>query len=260
MRTNQLRAILKQGKPAFGTMIQEFKSPALAYLFANAGFDFVFIDMEHGPFEIESVSDLVKSIRLQGLTCLVRVPDGQYHLISRVLDSGAEGIMVPRVETRQAVEYIVSCVKYPPVGKRGLSITKAHNDYRKADQFEFTRQANQENLVILQIERSEAIDHIDDMLSVPGVDVALIGPNDLSMSLGVPNDHTHPVMKAAVEKVISSAARHHVYSGAHTTQEPLVEWASLGMQVLVYGTDIDFLARASTQELSALRKAVQPKM
>lgn len=254
MRPNHLREILKQGKLAFGSMIQEFKSPAMAYLFANAGFDFIFVDMEHGPFDIESTADLVKSIRQQGLTCLVRVPDGQYHLIARVLDSGAEGIMVPRVETRQEVEYIVSCVKYPPMGKRGLSVPKGHNDYRRADPFEFTRQANRENLVILQIERPQAVESIDDLLSVPGVDVALIGPNDLALSLGVPNDHQNPILKSAVEEVIASARRHQIFSGAHASQAALVEWARQGMQMLVYSNDLDFLARASTEELASLRQ------
>jgi 2-keto-3-deoxy-L-rhamnonate aldolase RhmA len=256
MRPNHLREILKQGKPAFGTMIQEFKSSAVAYIFANAGFDFVFIDMEHGPFSIESAAELIKAVRMQGMTCLVRVPDGQYHLISRVLDAGAEGIMVPRIETRHEAEYIVSCVKYPPLGKRGLSVPKGHNDYQRADAFEFTRQANQENQVILQIERPEAVNSIDEILSVPGVDVALIGPNDLALSLGVPNDHHNPIITAAVEKVIASARAHKVVSGAHTSQDALLEWARLGMQVLVYSNDLDFLARASSQELASLRKAI----
>lgn len=257
MRPNHLREMLKQGQPAFGTMVQEFKSPAVAHLFANAGFDFVFIDMEHGPFDIDSAAVMINAIRQQGLTCLVRVPDGQYHLISRVLDSGAEGVMVPRIETRQEVEYIVSCVRYPPLGKRGLSIAKGHNDYRRADAFEFTHQANQENLVILQIERTQAVDSIDDLLSVPGVDVALIGPNDLALSLGVPNDHQNPAVKAAVEKVIASAKAHGVYSGGHASQAALKAWASLGMQVLVYSNDLDFLARASAEELAELRQSIQ---
>ena len=113
MRNNRLRAILNEGKSAYGTMIQELTSTVVPIILASAGYDFAFIDMEHGPFSLESATELIRTLRLTGLTPLVRVPDGQYHLIARVLDAGAEGIMVPRVETREQVEYIVACAQIP---------------------------------------------------------------------------------------------------------------------------------------------------
>jgi 2-dehydro-3-deoxyglucarate aldolase/4-hydroxy-2-oxoheptanedioate aldolase len=256
MRANQVRAALQLGKTVFGTMIQEFRNPAIAHILANAGYDFIFIDMEHGPFSLETVADLLKTIRLVGLTGLVRVPDGQYHLIAPVLDAGAEGVMVPRVEKRQEVEAVVNAVRYPPLGKRGLSITKGHNDYRKANSLEFVAQANRENLIILQIERKEAVERIDELLSVPGVDVALIGPNDLSLSLGLTAETGHPEMKAAIGKVVESAHRHGRYSGMHTSQPALVEWQRQGMQMLVISSDIDFLSSASAQGLAKLKQEV----
>ena len=153
MRPNKVRAILSAGGTAFGTMIGEVRSPAIALIFANAGFDFIFVDMEHGAFNLETAADIIRTARLTGMTALVRAPDAQYHLISRLMDAGAEGVMVPRVETREAVETVVSAVRYPPEGVRGLSTSKGHNDYRSAPSLEFIRQANRENLVILQIER-----------------------------------------------------------------------------------------------------------
>jgi len=256
MRFNRVRALLQQGKAAFGTMIQEFRSPAIAYILANAGFDFAFIDMEHGTFSLETVSDLIKAIRLAGLTVLVRVPEGQYPFIAPVLDAGAEGVMVPRVETRSQVETLVQAARYPPLGKRGLSITKGHNDYRKANSLEFVAQANRENLVILQIERKEAVENIDDLLSVAGVDAALIGPNDLSLSLGLTVEFSHPDLRAAMVKVVEACRRHGKYSGIHTSLEPLIEWARQGMQLLTLSTDIDFLSNAYVQGLANLKSGI----
>lgn len=255
MRPNKVRATLQQGKPIFGTMIQEIRTPAIAMILANAGFDFVFLDMEHGAFSIETAADLIKTIRLTGMTPLVRVPDAQYHLIARILDAGAQGTMIPRVETREQVEYIVRCAKYPPVGKRGCSINKGHNDYQKADLYEFTRHSNRENLVILQIERKQAVENIDALLSVPGVDVALIGPNDLALSLGTPMDFGNNELKAAIGKVVQACHRHGVVSGMHTgNMDALTEWHKQGMLMLTYSSDIEMLTTASTQGLVALRK------
>jgi len=258
MRPNHLRAVLEAGQPAFGTMIQELTSTVVPILLANAGYDFAFIDMEHGPFSLESATELIRTLRLSGLTPLVRVPDSQYHLIARILDAGAEGFMVPRVESRKQVEYIVSCAKYPPVGKRGCSIAKGHNDFQKAELYEFTQTMNRENLVILQIERKEAVDHIDEILSVPGVDAALIGPKDLALSLGRPEDFNDPETQAAMHKVLESGLRHGRHVGLHTPQiATLLEWHKKGMNLLTWSTDIDMLRSASENGLNQLKVGVK---
>lgn len=254
MRPNNLRAILSTGKPAFGTMIQELTSTVVPILLANAGYDFAFIDMEHGPFSLESATELIRTLRLTGLTPLVRVPDGQYHLISRVMDAGAEGFMVPRVETREQVEYIVSCAKYPPLGKRGCSIAKGHNDFQRSELYEFTETMNRENLVILQIERKEAVEHIDELLSVPGVDIAIIGPKDLALSIGRPEDFNDPETQAAIAKVVESGQRHGVHIGLHTAQiSTLLDWYQKGMRLLTWSTDIDMLKAACEGGLGQLK-------
>lgn len=255
MRPNRLRTILSAGKPAFGTMIQEMASTVLPVLLANAGFDFAFIDMEHGPFSLETATELIRALRLTGMTPLVRVPDGQYHLIARVLDAGAEGFMVPRVENREQVEYIVSCAKYPPLGKRGASIMKGHNDFQKADLYDFTRWMNRENLVILQIERKEAVENIDALLSVPGVDAIVFGPKDLALSLGRPEDFHDPETQAAMEKVLHSCREHGVFAGLHTPQiDVLLEWQRKGLNFLTWSSDIDMFRTASENGLDLLKR------
>jgi 2-keto-3-deoxy-L-rhamnonate aldolase RhmA len=260
MRPNSLRAALSAGKPVFGTMIQELTSTVVPILLANAGYDFAFIDMEHGPFTIESATELIRALRLTGLAPLVRVPDSQYHLISRVLDAGAEGFMVPRVESREQVEYIVSCAKYPPLGKRGASVMKGHNDFKRADLYEFTQTMNRENLVILQIERKEAVDHIDELFSVPGVDAAIIGPKDLALSIGRPEDFNDPETQAAMAKVLESGLRHGKYIGLHTPNiQTLLEWHQKGMRLLTWSSDLEMLKAACESGLGQLKNGVQTK-
>ncbi len=254
MRPNRLRAMLKNGQFATGIMIQEVRSPVIAVILAQAGFDFAFVDMEHGRFDIESTANVIQSLRLAGLTPLVRVPEGEYYLIARVLDAGADGVMVPRVETRAQVEQIVSSVRFPPVGKRGLSATKGHNDFQSADPWEFTRFMNQENLVILQIERKEAVDHIEELLDVPGVDGVVIGPNDLSLSIGASKSVDDPQMQAAISKVLYVAQARGQFTGIHAGLDWNAAWRPQGMNLLACSTDLEMLNSACKRLAADLKK------
>lgn len=255
MRANSLRAKMKAGKPVIGTMIDEISSSFIVHVLFNAGFDFVFIDMEHGRFDQETVTSLIQMIRLTPITCLVRVPDNQYPLIARVLDAGAEGVMVPRIRSRAEAEAVVQAVRYPPVGQRGLSVTRGHNNYARGDSQSFIQHANRENLVILQIERREAVEDIDNILSVPGVDVALIGPVDLSVSLGVTLDYANPVIDQSIQKVVNACQQHHLFAGMHTRNlQALTDWHQRGMLMLTASSDLDMLIDSSHRLVQDLRK------
>lgn len=255
MKDNLLRKALNEGRVVIGTMLQELRTPAIPMLLADVGYDFIFIDMEHGAHNMETVADLIKVTRLTGMTPLVRVPDLQYHFIARCLDAGAQGIMVPRVETRKQVEEIVSFSKYPPSGERGCSINKGHNDYQSEALIPFVEKANKENVVILQIERKKAIEDLDDLLSVPGVDAAVLGPNDLAVSYGVPNDLDSPLMTEAFQKVVDTGKKYAVHTGMHIGNlAKLEEWMEKGMHIITYNTDLGFLKSSASAGLSELRK------
>ena len=162
--------------------------------------------------------------------------------------------MLPRVEARHDVEALVEAMKYPPMGKRGCSSDAAHSEYSFGPLPEFIEAHNQDTLVIAQIERKAAVERIDDLLSVPGVDVALIGPEDLSVSLGVPGQSEHRVVVEAVEEVIASAARNGVVSATHSgSVEMLQSWMAKGMRMLMYGSDLSFLMEAGEAGLGRLR-------
>jgi len=255
MRPNKIKHALQRGETVFGTMIAEINNPAIANILAEAGFDFMFMDMEHGPYNLHDVHDIARVARLSGIVPLVRVPDPRYHLIVRPMDQGAQGIMVPRVETREQVEFIVQSAKYPPVGKRGCSILKGHSDYHREPAEPFTRQANEENMIILQIERQVAIERIDELVSVPGVDVALIGPNDLALSLGVPGQLDHPLVAESIGKVVESCHRHGIISGLHTGNvEMLRYWMRQGMRMITWNSPLGMIMSASQVGLQTLRQ------
>ncbi len=254
MIQNKVKHTLKNGGTAIGTMVIGTRTPAIALVLANAGFDFFILDTEHGSYSMESVSDMMLMARLAGIAPFVRVPDDDYPWIARTLDAGALGIMVPRVKTREQVEAIAQYAKYPPMGERGMAAGRANTQFRGMKLAEYAPLANEETFVILQIETKEAIENIDALLSVPAVDAALIGPNDLSLSLGVPGDGEHPKVTEAIQKVVDSAAKHHLPSGLHVRDmQNLKGWRAKGMRLLMYSSDFGFIASAGAAAVKELR-------
>ncbi|MEW6548893.1 MAG: aldolase/citrate lyase family protein [Spirochaetota bacterium] len=255
-----MKSILKEklaaGKAIYGTMLQELRSPAVPILLANAGYDFVFIDMEHGAHNMETVADMIKVCRGYGIAPLVRVPDLQYHLIARCLDAGAHGFMVPRIASREHAEKAVAYSKYPPMGERGCSINKGHNDYKGDDLLKFLKEANESTMVILQIERRAAMEDLDNIFSVEGVDAAILGPNDMAASYGVSEDLNGQFLNDIFQKVVDAGKRHGVYTGMHIGNIPkLVEWKKKGMQIITYNTDLGFISSGAASGLKELSKA-----
>jgi 2-keto-3-deoxy-L-rhamnonate aldolase RhmA len=258
MRANALREKLQEGEPVYGTMIQAVPMPAIAQVMALAGCDFIFFDMEHGPFNMESIAAMVQAARLAGVTPLVRVPNDEYHLMVRPLDAGAQGIMIPRVETKAQVERIMECTMFPPVGNRGCSVSQGHNEFAAQNLWEFTQTANGENLIILQIERARAVAEIDQLLAVPGVGGAIIGPNDLALSLGVRAEDKLGALEEPIQKVLDAGLRRNIPCGIHIADlEWLIEWQRRGMKLICYSTDLGFLRSGAASGIQTLRQAAQ---
>lgn len=242
MRKNKIRESLNNLKPVVGTMIQELSSPFVVHALNNANFDFAYVDMEHGRFGMESAIDLIQVLRLSDVSPFVRVPDNQYHFIARLVDAGAEGVMIPRVETRQQVEAAVQALRYPPIGQRGLAVARGQNNYARQNSLEFAEQANRENMLIVQIESVAAVENVEEIVSTPGVDVALIGPGDLSLSLGITLNMEDPKMVAAIEKVVAACQKYNVQIGLHVGDtKALGVWSKRGILLLSGGADLDLL-------------------
>jgi len=253
MRTNLVKQRLLSGATVIGTLLQETRTPAMAQILKQTGFEYFMLDMEHGGYNLESVADLIRVGRLLDLCPLVRVVSGEYDWIARTLDQGAMGLMLPRVESRAQVEHFVACAQYPPLGKRG-SAGGAHREYATVAVADFLAASNRETLLIIQIENRPALEQLDDLLTVPGVDVALVGPEDMSIALGIPGDMDHPALEDAMRRVVSACQRHGVVPGVFAASVPQARrWLGLGMRFLLYATDVLLYQEAARQALSQIK-------
>jgi 2-keto-3-deoxy-L-rhamnonate aldolase RhmA len=254
MRTNFVKSALKSGRVVLGSEASRFRSPQVPVLYAQAGFDFVFIDMEHSSFSLETVADLILAARHADVTPIVRIPQVEYSFVSRVLDAGAMGIIAPRVNTVQQVRDLRSWMLYPPEGIRGFACTEAQTDGRSVSTAEFMDAAHREILCIVQIERREAVENLEAMLDVPGVDVACLGCMDLSVDLGVPGQIDHPTMVKAMDRVIAVSRAKGIAAGIISPDVHLIErWIDRGMRFVSYATEAILLEEAASAAVRRLR-------
>src|SRR5436190_5779885 len=255
MRKNAVKQALKEGKLQLGTGFGQFRSPDVPRILAAAGFTWAFIDTEHGGFDLETVQDICRISALVGFCPIVRVSDLQYSLVARSLDCGAQGIIFPRVESPELLERAVSWTKFPPIGIRGYGLTPLQIDHEKASFAEVIAHMNEHTLVVLQIETVKAFERREELLSVPGIDAVMVGPADLSISLGVPGDFDHPKMVETITAIIESCVRRGVIPGMQTRTPALARfWKERGMLFLGCNNETGMLyERASelTKQLTA---------
>lgn len=255
---NRAKEALSAGRSLIGVMVVEFRQPSVMQLLANSGFDYVIIDNEHGPFSIETIADLSRAARWLGLTPIVRVPDLAYPYLAQSLDSGAQGVMLPRIYTVEQVEQAVQIMKYPPLGQRGCAFNRGHSDFKSLPVQEGTTQANEETMLVVQIETKEAVDDVEAIISVPGVDVALVGPGDLSIALGVPGQMNAPILHEAIEKVMAACQKKGVYPAIHINAlEDATYWAKQGMRMVSSQSETSLMIQAATQMTTGIRAAFE---
>jgi len=195
-RTNYVKKLLKQGQPTAGSWIQTC-SPIAAEIAAMSGLDWILIDMEHSPVGFETLLNIVQAVQSKNAVPFVRAPWNDFVAIKRILDTGVYGVLVPYVNTREEAEMAVKACKYPPLGIRGIAGSPRANDYGTSQ--ERARRANDEICVITQVETMKAVENIDEILKVEGLDGIFIGPADLSTSMGYFFNPKHP----EVQKVIA---------------------------------------------------------
>ena len=253
MRKNLVKQALSEGRVQLGTSYWQLRSPEVAKVLASAGFHWAFIDTEHGGFDIETVEDICRGAVIAGLSPIVRVADMQYHLVARALDCGAQGIIFPRVESPELLDRAVSWCRFPPCGVRGFGLGPFHVDYEAATIPQIIEHMNREIMVVLQIETRRAVEARDELLSVNGVDTVMVGPVDLSISLGVPGDFQHPSMVEAMEQIRDSCLAHRVFPGTQTRNVALAKfWKERGMLFLGCNNEITMLYERAKQIASEL--------
>ncbi|MDP9115280.1 MAG: aldolase/citrate lyase family protein, partial [Acidobacteriota bacterium] len=233
MRINTVKQALKAGKTQFGCSVSMLRSPEVPRILAAAGLNWTYLDSEHGAFDLETLQDLIRAANDAGLYPIVRVADLQYSLVARALDCGAQGVLFPRVESPELLEKAISWTRFPPEGVRGFGLQPTHLGYEPATMPEIIAHMNANTMVVLQIETLTALERIDELLSVPKIDAVMIGPADLSVSLGIPGQFEHPKLVEAIEKIRDACNRHGIAPGLHMRSLKLIQyWRDHGLRFL----------------------------
>lgn len=245
-----VREALLQKKATIGTWIQT-GSPVAAEILANAGYDWVAIDCEHSSIGIEAFAQVARGIYGRGPATLVRVRENDTLAIRQFLDMGAQGVIVPLVNSAEDARRAVAAAKYPPEGVRGFGYCRANN--WGTDFASYVKTANEDICVVAMIESKEAVEHIDEILSVDGIDGVFIGPYDMSGSYGCVGQTGAPVIQEACRTVLEACKRHGKAAGQHIvwpTRENVSQALEDGYTFLALGTDIVFLADAAKNVLN----------
>jgi 2-keto-3-deoxy-L-rhamnonate aldolase RhmA len=233
MKPNTVKQALAEGKVQLGCGFGQLRSQDVVRILRDAGFHWAFVDTEHGGFDLETIQDLCRISAFNGFCPVVRVGELQYSLVTRALDAGAQGIMFPRVESPEILEKAISWTKFPPLGVRGFGLTGLQVDHEKVGIPEIIEHRNANTMVVLQIETKRALEARNELLAVPGVDVVMVGPADLSISLGVPGDFQHAKMVEAMEQIRDSCVALGIAPGTQTRSIPQAKfWRERGMRFL----------------------------
>jgi len=258
MLAEKIKQKLKNGKPSIGTWMS-MAHPSIAEILAMAGYDWVVVETEHTAIDVSEVLRLIMAIEQRGAIPLVRLAGIDPIQAKAVLDSGAAGVIVPMVNTKAEAELAVAMTKYPPLGTRGVGLARAQG--YGVDFDHYVKNANDNTLVIVQIEHIDAVNNIEEILSVPGIDGTFIGPYDLSMSLGVPGQLSHPDVVVAKEKVLKAGLKKGLAAGIHFVQPSTAvsdceAAVKAGYTFISVGTDILFLGDSARNLQSALKKSI----
>jgi 4-hydroxy-2-oxoheptanedioate aldolase len=231
MINNRLKRALKEGKVVIGTFIAS-AAPEFVEIIGISGFDFVVIDTEHGPLSLETTGNLIRAAELRGLTPIIRIRENSETMILRALDIGAHGVQIPQIRTKGDADNAVQWAKYHPVGKRGVAMPRAI-DFGVNDLLESYRISNEETMLVVNCESEEGYNNLDEILSVPEIDVLFLGPFDMSQSFGLPLQFGHPKMIEVVDEFCRKTKNAGKIAGIHTaTAEQAKLRAKQGFQYI----------------------------
>jgi 2-keto-3-deoxy-L-rhamnonate aldolase RhmA len=244
------RSSIVSGKLLIGTMVT-LNSPEVAEIMTEVGFDWLFVDAEHSPLSPQELQRIMQGAGRQ-MPCLVRLPSAGEVPIKKALDSGAAGIIVPQVNSAQAAEDVVLMAKYAPEGSRGVGVARAHR-YGLGFQA-YVASANEDLAVIVQAEHIEAVRNIEEIVAVQGIDAVLVGPYDLSASLGKLGQVDDPEVRAAIDHVTNACLKAGVRLGIFgMTAAAVRPYIEDGYTLIVAGIDTVLLGRAAADLLARLR-------
>lgn len=213
IQKNHTKLKLKAGQPAYG-VISTSDDPQLAELFGLAGFDYYMLDAEHGLMDAAQVVNVIRACERVNMTPLVRIGSKDPKLVLQYMDAGMMGVMMPGLETSDEIRMLIDAVKYPPIGKRGMGITRASSYVSVGDKaVEYIHFTNKQTMVIPQFEDPALLDRFEEMISFPEVDAVVIGPRDLSLNMGFPDGPNHPEVQEMIDRIIAICKKSNIAAG-----------------------------------------------
>jgi 2-keto-3-deoxy-L-rhamnonate aldolase RhmA len=257
IRENHAKRMLKANELVLCFGVNQLRTPNIAMIAAACGFDAVYIDLEHNPTSLETAAAVCVAALAMGITPIARVTSHDPHDATRILDCGAQGVMVPHIQNAEEAKAIVAACLYPPKGHRSAFGSGPALGYAALGQAEVCRRLNQETVLMAMIETPEAVENADAIAAVDGIDVLHIGASDLSTEMGIPGQYTHDRMKAAFDTVATAARGHGKAMGVGGVRQDFEfqSWLiKLGMRYLTGGSDIAYILSAGRADVKQLRE------
>jgi 2-keto-3-deoxy-L-rhamnonate aldolase RhmA len=255
-----LQSLLKEGRPLVGLTTQHVTEPWLAKIWKASGCDLVFLEYEHGFFNERDLASFVLCCRAEGLPVVAKVPECTRAFVAKLLDAGVTGIQLPWTESKEQIDRLVSYIKFPPLGIRAACPGYGSCDYDLDITGEqFVETANRETVVVAHVETRIGVEHIDEIVSNPQVDVLFIGMYDLSISYGHPGDMRHPDLTAAVERVFAAARKNNKVLGMFVPDPELARiWLDAGVTFYESQSEVDLIASGARSLVATFRAMQAP--
>jgi 4-hydroxy-2-oxoheptanedioate aldolase len=246
---------LRAGKLAIGLGLHQARTVGIAQIAKTAGFDWLFIDCEHSSMELDTAAQISAASLAVGITPIVRVAGLEHWHASRVLDNGAQGIVVPHVDTAEEAKRVANSCRYPPVGKRSMGGGLQQLGFAPMPVGEQARVINEETLVVVMIESPQGVENCEAIAATPGIDALLIGTNDFCFECGIPGQFDSPKVVDAYKKVIAACRKHGKFPGmgGMYTPELLERHINMGVQLVLSGSDFSFILQAGTARAALVR-------
>lgn len=254
MNGEELKERMEAGGIVYGTMLSLSTNPRWATPMSGFGLDYVIIDTEHSPRGREDVADFLAAFVFSGMVPIVRIPIPDSHYVTMALDAGAQGVLAPYCETVEEVKEVVGATKWRPLKgalvREAVETGRLPSDASKA----YLENRNRNNVCIIGIESVPAIEVLDDILKVDGIDAIFVGPNDLSISLGIPDQYDHPDYEAALRRIIATCQAHGTPTLTHHQTVPLTQkWLREGARFVLYSSDARTMHNGFREEFSAIK-------
>jgi 2-keto-3-deoxy-L-rhamnonate aldolase RhmA len=247
---------LRAGELSIGVGLRQARTVDVAKIMYTAGFDWLFIDMEHNSMDMDMAVQISVAAQETGITPIVRVPGYEHYHATRALDGGAQGIVVPHVDDAQTAARIASNCRYPPIGHRSITGALPQLSFQSHPLKEATEAINQETLIVVMLETPNAIQNAEEIAAVPGIDSLLIGTNDLCMEMGIPGQLDHDDVIDAYRKVIDACVSNGKYPGMGGVYSPPVmrRYIDMGARLILSGNDLSFLMEGASNRACEVRE------